>query len=430
MRSTSGEKSPFSSNDGTPADEALCRHEEAQGVHSDLLCDESHTTIQLGNVYRIAIMITPQAKGDVIDQAWEVISTIREILRRQPVSMSVTSQTVFVRSAEEIEPVDHLFRAYYRDKMPATNYVVQPPCGGEALAIEAWGIGGDGVNTRFARPNVVEIDYDQLHWVYLSGIKTGGETGDAYSQSQKTFERLEEQLELSGMTFRDVVRAWIYQGGITALQGEVERYRELNRARADFFHEQESLGHMAVCRDGRMFYPASTGIGTLGRGLVLSCMALRTDRDDVRLLPLENPQQTSAFNYAKTFSAKSPKFSRAMAVVIGDYITTWVSGTASILQSESVHLGDVEKQTEQTIDNIENLIGAENFAAHGLPRGGARLTDLAKIRVYVKHPDDLETCRAICEKRFGSMPAVYAQADVCRSNLLVEIEGVAFSQLH
>jgi enamine deaminase RidA (YjgF/YER057c/UK114 family) len=118
-----------------------------------------------------------------------------------------------------------------------------------------------------------------------------------------------------------------------------------------------------------------------------------------------------------------------MAVVIGDYVTTWISGTASIVNSETVHLGDVEKQTEQTIDNIERLISAANFERHGIRGTGARLSDLAKIRVYVKRAEDYETCRAICERRLGSLPAIYAQADVCRPNLLVEIEGVAFSRL-
>jgi enamine deaminase RidA (YjgF/YER057c/UK114 family) len=118
-----------------------------------------------------------------------------------------------------------------------------------------------------------------------------------------------------------------------------------------------------------------------------------------------------------------------MAVVIGDYVTTWISGTASIVNSETVHLGDVEKQTEQTIDNIERLISRENFERHGVPGAGAELGDLAKIRVYVKRLEDYEKCRAVCERRFGALPTIYAQADVCRSNLLVEIEGVAFSRL-
>jgi hypothetical protein len=54
---------------------------------------------------------------------------------------------------------------------------------------------------------------------------------------------------------------------------------------------------------------------------------------------------------------------------------------------------------------------------------------MAKIRVYLKRPEDLVKCRAICERRFGPVPAVYAVADICRPELLVEIEGVAFSRL-
>jgi enamine deaminase RidA (YjgF/YER057c/UK114 family) len=186
---------------------------------------------------------------------------------------------------------------------------------------------------------------------------------------------------------------------------------------------------MVIGESGTLRYPASTGIGMEGRDLTISGMALQTDRDDVRLVALENPQQTSSFDYAPRFSAKSPKFSRAMAVRIGDYVTTWISGTASILNSESVHLGDIEKQTEQTLDNIQGLIGADNFTRHGLPGAGAELSDLAKVRIYVKHLEDYPRCRQVCERRLGNLPTIYAHADVCRSELLVEIEGVTFSEL-
>jgi enamine deaminase RidA (YjgF/YER057c/UK114 family) len=263
----------------------------------------------------------------------------------------------------------------------------------------------------------------------VGGVTPPSFAKSAYAQTKLTLDELARRLEASGASFHDVVRTWLYLGGITEAEHEMERYRELNRARTEFFSEQEAKGRMAVRRDGAAFYPASTGIGMEGRGLTVSCLALQTHRADVRLQPLENPRQTSAFNYGSQFSAKSPKFSRAMAVVIGDYATTWISGTASIVNSETVHVGDVERQTEQTIDNIEKLISPENFARHGLDGAGAQLSDLAKIRVYVKRREDYETCRAICERRFGPLPAIYALADVCRPDLLVEIEGVAFSPL-
>ena len=106
------------------------------------------------------------------------------------------------------------------------------------------------------------------------------------------------------------------------------------------------------------------------------------------MLPLENPLQTSAFSYPKSYSSKSPKFSRAMAMRIGDHVTTWISGTASIVNAETMHIGDVEKQTEQTLTNIERLIDAANFEQAGWSDAGATMDDLAKIRVYVKHHED------------------------------------------
>jgi hypothetical protein len=81
------------------------------------------------------------------------------------------------------------------------------------------------------------------------------------------------------------------------------------------------------------------------------------------------------------------------------------------------------------LTNIERLIDADNFKRIGWEDAGATLEDLAKVRVYVKHHEDYEKCRAICERRLGAIPAIYAQADVCRPDLLVEIEGVAFSPL-
>jgi enamine deaminase RidA (YjgF/YER057c/UK114 family) len=117
-----------------------------------------------------------------------------------------------------------------------------------------------------------------------------------------------------------------------------------------------------------------------------------------------------------------------MALILGNYVTTWISGTASIVNSESLHPGDINRQTEQTIDNIEKLIASSNFELHGVKGAGATLRDLAKLRVYLKRPEDYAQCKAVCEHRFGSIPILYAVADVCRPELLVEIEGVAFSR--
>ncbi|MCX6927223.1 MAG: Rid family hydrolase [Verrucomicrobia bacterium] len=335
---------------------------------------------------------------------------------------------MFLKDARDQAECERAFAAFYGNGLPVTNFVLQPPCCGAALSVEAWAIGGKDVRVEHFGPQALAVSYDSVRWVYCAGISCDASVHGVYPQTLDALERLRAALVRAGSSFQRVVRTWFYLGGITEPEAGGQRYQELNRARTDFYRDIpfhcSSLagnGHGGV-------YPASTGIGVSGKGLVASCMALETHRDDILLLPLENPQQTPAYAYHPKHSPQSPKFSRAVALVLGNYVTTWVSGTASIVDAESCHLGDPEKQTEQTIDNIEKLIAAENLTAHGVNGAGASLRDLAKVRVYLKRAEDLAKCRAVCERRFGPVPAIYAVADVCRPELLVEIEGVAFSR--
>lgn len=398
---------------------------------SHLIGEQHHTVVDLGNVKRVAMMVTPEGGGDFRDEAWEAVSTIRAILRQQVKPMVVTMQTVFIRDRADVPAARQIFEAYYGERMPLTLFVVQPPCEGRGLAIEAWAVSASTAKVDYHGEHLVTVSYDGMRWIYASGGSLHREGRTAYEQSLEAFESMRRVLAEAGAAFEDVVRVWLYQGCITEVVDGVERYRELNRARTDFFANIAFDNRpVPVVHPGYAVYPASTGIGTHCHGLITACMALQTERTDVSLLALENPLQTSAFDYPKEYSAKSPKFARAMAVRAGDHVTTWVSGTASIVNAETVHPGDAGKQTEQTLTNIERLISAENFARLGWADVGATLDDLAKIHVYVKHAEDFEKVRAVCERRLGALPTIYAQADVCRPDLLVEIEGVAFSRIH
>jgi len=384
--------------------------------------------VDLGDSVRLALMITPRRSGDLREQVREVLSVIRASLDKQPQPMIVTVQTVFLKDACGRAECERAFAEFYGSKVPATNFVLQAPCCGAALAVEAWAIGGKAVRVEFFGPQALAVSYDSVRWIYCAGVAPGAAALGIYPQTMDTLGRLQAALADAGSSFQRVVRTWFYIGGITEPEAGAQRYQELNRARTDFYRDiQFHCASLASAAPGGV-YPASTGIGMSGSGLVASCMALETSRKDVLMLPLENPQQTPAYIYDPVHSPQSPKFSRAVALVLGNYVTTWVSGTASIVDSESRHLGDPEKQTAQTIDNIERLISADNFTAHGLKGAGARLQDLAKIRVYVKRAEDLAKCRAVCERRFGPVPAIYAAADICRPELLIEIEGVAFSR--
>jgi enamine deaminase RidA (YjgF/YER057c/UK114 family) len=275
---------------------------------------------------------------------------------------------------------------------------------------------------------LVVARHNSIAWVHCAQSAPQTQSTGVYQDATRAFQQIRELLAGVGVRFDQVIRTWLYLGGITESEGPVQRYQELNRARADFFRDIRFLdGRSPPGRPGPVF-PASTGIGTDGRALMVSTIALATDRDDILAVPLENPRQTSAYDYSARYSPKSPQFSRAMALSCGTYATIFISGTASITNSETRHVGDAAGQTGETLDNIAALISEQNLCRHGLPGLGTTLDSLALVRVYIKRQADYAATRAVCEKRLGEVPTIYALADVCRPDLLVEIEAIAFSR--
>jgi len=386
-----------------------------------------HSVFMLEGVRHAALMAVPRAGASLQEQAEESLGAIRTALAASCPASSVVAQTVFLKDARDQRVCREFFAGRYGAETPVTTYVIQPPCGGAALAVEAWAVDRNAAQINRQPPHLVSVSYSDVRWVHCGGIVPDTPARGVYDRAVKTFARMRDLLE-KGAAFDHTVRTWLYLGNIVGPEGDTQRYKELNRARTDFYlnvpfgraHRMKGLKHG--------MYPASTGIGMGESDLSMSGLAMDTTRKDVFLLPIENPQQTPAYQYHTRHSPQSPKFCRAMAVVIGDAVITFVSGTASIVNSETRHVGDAAKQTEQTIENIERLVAAENFAAHNLAGAGARLSDMAAVRVYVKRPEDYPKCKAVCEKRLGEAPVVYVVADICRPELLVEIEGVAFSQ--
>ena len=349
------------------------------------------------------------------------------IVRNQPTPLTPTTMMVFLRNAADEDECCEVAQTWFGAAMPVTTFVVQPPCGGAALGVELWALGGPGVTVHRFGPQLLAVESDGIRWIHCGGIRGEAGMDGPYTESLSAFQRMGQQLAAAGVGFDQVLRTWLYVNQITEGQSGSQRYQELNRARTDYYRGIRFGTRSRAPWAPETFYPASTGIGTSGAQVAMACLALDSQRPDVFVMPLENPQQTPAFNYQAAYSPQSPKFSRAMAVVQGHFVSTLVSGTASIVNSRTCHPGDIVRQTEQTIENIERLIAAENFARHGLSGAGATLRDVAKLRVYVKHERDYEQCREVCERRLPRVPAIYLQADICRPDLLVEIEAVAFS---
>ena len=405
-----------------------CAHPAPCGMPCELILGpERHAVLELGNLARLAVLVVPGSRGSFRQQAEDLFAQLLCLVSRQATALTATTMMVFLRDGVDEAECREVIRVHFGEAPPVTTFVVQPPCCGAALGVELWALGGPGVTVKRFGPNLLAVESDGIRWIHCGGIRGDAAMDGAYGESLSAFQQMQRHLVAAGISFEQVVRTWIYVNQITDGPDGRQRYQELNRARTEFFQNLRLCAKNRTPGAPETIYPASTGIGTRGTGIAMCCMALDSQRADVFLMPLENPQQTAAYDYQALYSPQSPKFSRAMAVVQGHFVTTLVSGTASIVDALTCHPGDIVRQTEQTIDNIERLIAPENFAHHGMPGAGATLRDIAKLRMYVKHQEDYEKCREVCERLLPRVPAIYLHADVCRPDLLVEIEAVAFS---
>jgi len=390
-----------------------------------------YSVVELHDVRHVLAVAVPTRGGDLHEQAHDALRTIEAVHDEESTKGSIVHQAVFVARPELIPACRRIIKEFYGDEQPATSYVLQPPCQGKLLAIEALGVGQGKGEVQIDRlgDHVVRVSHSALSWVHCANVTPRDGVTGVYNQTISSLSKMRVLLAKQGVEFDGVIRTWFYLGGIVDDEDGAQRYKELNRARSAFY---EGVHFLTGCQprlpEVPEPYPASTGIGAQGRELMLSCIALATDRPEIVAMPLENPKQTAAFHYASSYSPKSPKFARAMALSCGDYATIFVSGTASIVDSESKHIGDVEGQTHQTLDNIEALISENNLRRHGLPGLGTTFDNLGLARIYIKRQEDFEKTQAICRSRLGDLPMVFAVADVYRPELLVEIEGMAFSK--
>jgi enamine deaminase RidA (YjgF/YER057c/UK114 family) len=389
----------------------------------------AYWVVDLAGVDHVFAAATPRRGTTLRQQADEALSAIDAMAKAEGLSGSIVLQSVFVADIDQIAQCREIMRDYYGNDLPATSYIPQRPCDGKMLSIEAFGIGrGRGaVEIERAGEQLVIARHNDLAWVHAAQVVSQTQAAGVYEGATDAFRQMQALLGSVHVRFDQVIRTWLYLGGIVEVEGAAQRYQELNRARTDFYRDIPFLTDRLPADYRGPVYPASTGIGADGRGLTISAMALVTERKDVVAVPLENPRQTAAYDYTAQYSPKSPKFSRAMALSDGSVATIFVSGTASITHSETRHVGDAIAQTHETLENIAALISEENLCRHGLPGLGASLESLGLIRVYLKRQEDYAKARAVCEKYLGDLPAIYTVADVCRPELLVEIEALAFS---
>ena len=163
--------------------------------------------------------------------------------------------------------------------------------------------------------------------------------------------------------------------------------------------------------------PAGTAVGTRSGPFQLYVLAGAHPA-----VHLGNPRQVHAYEYPEHYGPCSPSFARATLLQSDLHAQLLISGTASVVGHESRHPGRPDTQTRETVDNLRALI-AHADAWPDAARN--RQPSHGRYKVYVRQPDHLDAIRqALDIPLFASSRILYLQGDLCRRELLVEIEGV------
>lgn len=214
---------------------------------------------------------------------------------------------------------------------------------------------------------------------------------------------------ISGAGYPHLLRVWNYLDRINQGEGDAERYQRFCAGRYRAMADTDGFEHQL---------PAASAIGSRdGSGLRLFALAARQPG-----LQVENPRQVSAFNYPRIYGARSPSFSRATWVPWADGVQLLVSGTASIVGHATVHAGDPQAQLRQAVANIET-VRAHAVRSH-LPGVDPVLLQLESCILYVRRESDWLGLQAMLPELFGSLPVRVLAGDICRRELLVEVEAM------
>lgn len=259
--------------------------------------------------------------------------------------------------------------------------------------LEVWSIAGENVESGATE----QCSWRRSNSVQFCAINLPLSVDDDYQAiAYKAYQQLLDFIKNS--PHPELVRFWNYIPFINKGAGDAENYKRFCSGRLSAFEEN---GY------GDLQFPAASAVGHYQQGItVYALTAANTATHHA------NPRQVDAFKYPRQYGPSSPSFARATTLELGDHRLLFISGTASILGHNTVHRDDLRLQLYTTNDNILYL----------LKENGFKRNNIQTLRIYLRHQEDLTECQAIVEELFPNTRAIYTHADICREELLVEIE--------
>ncbi|MDR2968151.1 MAG: endoribonuclease L-PSP [Tannerellaceae bacterium] len=292
---------------------------------------------------------------------------------------------------------------------PAVSYVSQPPLDAP-LIVEVHSFVPDP-DDRISYHSHKDFPYVVLEnaagrFLFAGGFQGNVGMDSIREQSDTVFEEIGEVLAKENMPVNQIIRQWNYVEQITALEGNDQHYQSFNNSRSRFY-AKEKWPHG---------YPAATGIGANLGGVLVDFDAVKFKATDAFATPIDNKLQVAAHAYSDQVLESAdclkttPKFERAKSMTFGERRLVYISGTAAIRGENSLKGVGLEKQLQITMENIAELTGEAKPVL---------------LRVYLKYPEDYEDAARLMDSYRLQIPISYMWADVCREELLIEIEGIA-----
>ena len=246
----------------------------------------------------------------------------------------------------------------------------------------------------------------ELRLVYLADLHGLGDAGPALNapdQAAAMFNKADALLRAFDLRYTQVARTWIYVSRL------LDWYDDLNKVRTDFFSR---VG--VINAEGRGVLPASTGIQghhPHGAECFMDLVAISSQGQKGRAFSqIRSSHQCEASDYGSSFS-------RGVELPVGDSRLLYISGTASInLAGETVHQDDDANQI------LEALTAAGMVMSHA----GTSLEQVVTGVGFHKTAANFAAWQALeAQGTIPTLPMVQVLADVCRHDLLFEVEPVA-----
>jgi len=212
-------------------------------------------------------------------------------------------------------------------------------------------------------------------------------------------------------------RVWHFVPGINRVEEGLERYRQFNIGRWLAF--EAFFG-----RDLRTFMPAASAVGVQGDDLIIIFRAGKTQP-----IYFENPSQVPAYHYPAEYGPRPPSFARGVVLSADERRTAYLSGTASIEGHRSIGEGDWHTQFRTTLHNMELMFDRMNMPAALRPHTSAPCAG-RDFQVYLRHPEALPLVQEWLFEATTLRPEEvrFLQADICRAELDLEVDGWAVSE--